>query len=120
MKIIKLDSYVKCKDHDGYKAITTKELQWSLTKEQGDLVECQTPEGPSDDFCWHILLNNWFTGETYRLNSTIYGRTVTREYEDEDCYECVTVYMNGRSRADALITVMEAKGEIDLNNWTKI
>ena len=27
---INLNSYIKCKDHDGYKAIEIKEFQWML------------------------------------------------------------------------------------------
>lgn len=121
MTIINLKATVKCRDHDGYKAQTVNELQWMVSKSQGDVVHCMTPDGPSDDFCWHITVENFFTGEIYKLNSTVYGHIRSETYEDEDGYsEDVTWYENGRTRADNLIEKIKKAGKIDTTNWTKI
>lgn len=118
---INLNATVKCKDHDGYKAQTVKEPMWHLSMWQGDVVHCMTPEGPSDDFCWHIILTNWFTGEEYVLKTTVHGHIRSETYEDEETgySEDHVWYENGRTRAENLIEAMKAKGEIDLENWTK-
>ena len=115
MNIINLKSGIDCKDHDGYKAITTKELMWSLSMQQHELVYCNTPDGPSDDFSWKIILTNWFTGSVYELNSIIVGQIRHESFEDGD----YTWYENGRIRTEALIEKMKAKGKIDLTHWTK-
>lgn len=122
MTIINLNATIKTKDHDGYKAIVVNELQWALDKFQHEFVECQTPEGPSDDFSWKITLVNWFTGEEYVLKTVVYGRTETHEYEDEEngFYDCQTLYVNGRSRADRLIEQIKTVGKVDLDNWIKV
>lgn len=116
MTTINLKATVKCRDHDGYKAQTVNELQWMVSKTQGDVVHCMTPDGPSDDFCWHITVENFFTGEIYKLNSTVYGHIRSETYEDED----VTWYENARTRADNLIEKIKAKGVIDLANWSRV
>lgn len=113
---INLNATVKCRDHDGYKAQVVNELQWMVSKRQGDVVPCMTPEGPSDDFCWHIMIENFFTGEVYELNTVIHGHIREESYEDED----MVWYENGRTRADSLIEKIKAKGVIDTANWTKI
>lgn len=116
MKTINLNDFIKCKDHDGYKAQSVKELQWGLTMEQFELVYCMTPDGQSDDFSWKIRLTNWFTGEEYVLKTVILGHIRSETYEDEDC----TWYENGRTRAEALIQKMKDKGVINLDNWCQI
>lgn len=113
MAIINLNSTIKCKDHDGYKAITVNEKQWMVTKLQGDIVECMTTEGPSDDFCWYIQAENFFTGETYVLKTVVYGRI--EHFEDEEFSE--SFYVNGRTRADRLIAQILKAGKIDTANW---
>ncbi|BAQ22876.1 hypothetical protein AU156_gp225 [Edwardsiella phage PEi20] len=120
MTIINLNATVKCKDHDGYKAQTVNELQWMVSKYQGDVVHCMTPDGPSDDFAWHITVENFFTGEIYALKTTIHGHIRSETYEDEDCSEDVVWYENGRTRADNLIEKIKKAGKIDLTNWTKV
>lgn len=121
MNTINLNAFVKTKDHDGYKAIECKELQWSLSKQQYEFVGCMTPEGPSDDFSWKIILTNWFTSSVYELNTLILGKIRSETYEDEDGYsEDVTFYQNGRITADNLIEAMKAKGVINLDHWTKV
>lgn len=120
MKTINLNATIKGKDHDGYKAIVTHDLMWNLSIEQFELVECMTPEGPSDDFSWKIRLTNWFTGSEYILNTVIVGRIRCKTYEDEDCSEDVVWYENGRTRAEDLIDKMKDKGIVDLSNWTFI
>ncbi|ARW57635.1 hypothetical protein [Kosakonia phage Kc304] len=121
MTTINLKATVKCHDHDGYKAQTVNELQWMVSKFQSDVVHCMTPEGPSDDFSYYITVENFFTGEIYKLNSTVYGHIRSETYEDEDDYsEDVTWYENARTRADNLIEKIKAKGIIDLANWTRI
>lgn len=117
---LKLNAFIETKDHDGFKVVTEKTLMWHLTAHQGDVVHCMTPDGPSDDFCYHILLENWFTGSIYRLNTVIYGHIRSETYEDEDCTEDVTWYENARTRAESLIEKIKAKGEVDLDNWTGI
>lgn len=116
MNTINLNSTVKGKDHDGYKAIETQEAMWGLSKWQGDVVHCMTPDGPSDDFVWHIVLTNWFTGSEYVLNTTIHGHI--REESDDESGDHVW-YENGRTRADNLIEKMKKVGKINLDNWTK-
>lgn len=121
MNTINLNAFIKTKDHDGYKAIECKELQWGLSKEQYEFVDCMTPEGPSDDFSWKIVLTNWFTGSVYELNTLILGKIRCETYEDEDGYsEDVRFYQNGRITADNLIEAMKAKGVINLDHWTKV
>ncbi|WFG78653.1 hypothetical protein VIPECLOM01_00239 [Enterobacter phage vB_VIPECLOM01] len=66
MNTINLNATIKTKDHDGYKAIEVEEPMWHLSSWQGDVVHCMTPEGPSTDFCWYIILTNWFTGTEVR------------------------------------------------------
>ncbi|WJZ28108.1 hypothetical protein NCTGTJJY_CDS0229 [Serratia phage 92A1] len=117
---INLNATVKCKDHDGYKAQAVHESQWSLSAEQFELVYCNTPEGQSDDFSWKIVLNNWFTGQEFVLNTIIFGKIVCETYEDEDYSEDVAYYKNGRQVAMDLIEKMKAKGVLDLSNWTLI
>nr|DAE46176.1 MAG TPA: hypothetical protein [Caudoviricetes sp.] len=119
---INLNSYIKGKDHDGYKAIETKEMQWHLYKEQFEFVGCMTPEGPSDDFSWKIMVTNFFTGDTYELKTLILGKIRCKTYEDEETgySEDVTWYQNGRTTADDLIEKMKAKGELNLDNWIKV
>ena len=51
MNTINLNATIKTKDHDGYKAQTVHEKMWILSKVQGYIVPCMTPDGPSDDFC---------------------------------------------------------------------
>lgn len=122
MAIINLKATVKCKDHDGYKAQTVNELQWMVSKHQGDVVHCMTPDGPSDDFCWHITVENFFTGEIYALNTIVYGHIRSETYEDEETgySEDVVWYENGRTRANILIEKIKAKGVIDLSNWSRV
>lgn len=121
MNTINLNAFIKTKDHDGYNAIECKELQWGLSKEQYEFVGCMTPEGPSDDFSWKIILTNWFTSSVYELNTLILGKIRSETYEDEDGYsEDVTFYQNGRITADNLIEAMKAKGVINLDHWTKV
>ena len=117
---IKLNHSVKCKDHDGYKAQTVNELMWGITAHQGDFIECQTPDGPSDDNEYHIILTNWFTNEQYRLTHPVRGHIRYEEVEDEDYSETIAWYENSRTRAENLIEMMKAKNEIDLDFWTKI
>lgn len=119
--IINLNATVKCKDHDGYKAQTVHESQWMLSKLQYEFVNCMTPDGPSDDFSWKIILTNFFTGEVYELNTLIVGKIRSETYEDEESgySEDVTWYENGRIRADSLIEKMKAVGKLNLDNWTK-
>lgn len=119
---INLNSYIKCKDHDGYKAIEIKEFQWMLYKEQFEFVSCMTPEGPSDDFSWKIVLANFFTGDTYELKTIITGKIRSETYVDEETgySEDVTWYQNGRITADNLIEKMKAKGVLNLDNWIKV
>lgn len=113
---IKLNASVKCKDHDGYKAQTVNELMWGLKAHQGDFIECQTPDGPSDDNEYYIVLTNFFTGEEYQLTNPVRGRIREESYEDGD----YAWYENSRNRAEGLIEMMKAKNEIDLDYWTKI
>mgnify|MGYP000408215848 FL=1 len=119
---INLNSYIKCKDHDGYKAIEIKEFQWMLYKEQFEFVGCMTPEGPSDDFSWKIVLANFFTGDTYELKTIITGKIRSETYVDEETgySEDVVWYENARNRAESLIEKIKAKGVIDSAKWTKI
>lgn len=113
---IKLNVSIKCKDHDGYKAQTVNELMWGLKAHQGDFIECQTPDGPSDDNEYYIVLTNFFTSEEYKLTNPVRGRI---RYEDDECgTHCW--YENSRNRAEGLIEMMKAKNEIDLDYWTKI
>lgn len=113
---INLNRTVKGKDHDGYKTITTNDLMWYLSKTQGDVVECMTTEGPSDDFCWHITLTNFYTSEEYVLKNVVYGRI--EHYEDEEY--CDSFYVNGRTRADRLIEQIKVKGVVDTDHWNKV
>lgn len=119
---INLNSYIKCKDHDDYKAIEIKEFQWMLYKEQFEFVSCMTPEGPSNDFSWKIVLANFFTGDTYELKTIITGKIRSETYVDEETgySEDVTWYQNGRITADNLIEKMKAKGVLNLDNWIKV
>lgn len=121
MNTINLNATIKTKDHDGYKAQTVHEKMWILSKVQGDIVPCMTPDGPSDDFCWNITLTNWFTGSVYVLNTPVVGRIRSETYEDEETgySEDVTWYENGRNRADALIEQMKKVGKLNMDNWTK-
>ncbi|WCZ66345.1 hypothetical protein [Yersinia phage MHG19] len=121
MNTINLKAFINTKDHDGYKAQTVKELMWVLSIEQHELVGCNTPEGPSDDFSWKIRLTNWFTGSSYILNTVIVGKIRSETYEDESGYsEDVVWYQNGRTTAENLIEKMKAKGVVNLDNWTRI
>lgn len=120
MTIINLKATVKCKDHDGYKAQTVNELQWMVSKTQGDVVHCMTPDGPSDDFCWHITVENFFTGEIYALNTVVYGHIRSETYDEDDMQGDYVWYENGRTRADILIEKIKAKGVINLANWTRV
>lgn len=119
---INLNSYIKCKDHDGYKAIEIKEFQWMVYKEQFEIVSCMTPEGPSNDFSWKIVLANFFTGDTYELKTIITGKIRSETYVDEETgySEDVTWYQNGRITADNPIEKMKAKGVLNLDNWIKV
>ena len=81
---IKLNASIKCKDHDGYKAQEVNELMWGLKAHQGDFIECQTPDGPSDDNEYYIVLTNWFTGEEYQLTHPVRGRIRYEEDEEFD------------------------------------
>ena len=117
---INLNSYIKGKDHDGYKAIETKEMQWHLYKEQFEFVGCMTPEGPSDDFCYHVQLVNFFTQEVYQLVYTVYGLIRSETYEDEDYSEDHVWYENARIRCESLIEQMKVKGEVDTTFWKKV
>lgn len=114
---IKLNSSIKTKDHDGYKAQTVNELMWGIKAHQGDFIECQTPEGPSDDNEYYIVLTNWFTGEEYQLTHPVRGRI---RYEEDEEFGTHEWYENSRNRAEGLIEIMKAKNEIDLDFWTKI
>lgn len=116
MNTLNINGTVNTKDHDGYKRIVKKERIWFFTKEQGDIVYCNTPNGPSDDFEWTILLINWFTGSEYRLKATIRGRI--EGHNDPECEELY--YMNGRNRADRLIEQMKKAGTVNLDNWVKV
>lgn len=122
MNIINLNATIKCRDHDGYKSQVVNELQWMVRSVQGDVVYCTTPDGPSDDFCYYIEIENFFTGEIYRLNSTVYGCIRSKTYEDEETgySEDVVWYENARNRAETLIEKIKAKGVIDSVKWTKI
>lgn len=117
---INLNATIETKDHDGYKAIKSHDLMWSLSMEQYELVYCQTPEGQSDDFSWKIRLNNWFTGSSYILNQTVYGKIRCETFEEDGYSEDHVWYQNGRTTAENLINKMKAKGEIDLQYWTLI
>lgn len=121
MNTINLNATVNTRDHDGYKAQTVKEKMWSLYKVQGDVVPCMTQDGPSDDFCWNVYLVNFFTGEEYVLNTTIYGVMREETYEDEETgySEDVVWYENGRTRTDSLIEKILEKGQVNLDNWTR-
>lgn len=119
--MINLNSTIKTRDHDGYQSIECQELMWGLSKVQGDVVPCMTPDGPSDDFCWSIILVNWFTGSEYVLKTPVYGRIRSETFEDEETgySEDVTWYENGRTRADALIEQIKKAGKVNLENWSK-
>ena len=114
--IINLNAIIKCKDHDGYKAQVVQERQWMLSKIQGDVIAVNTPDGPSDDFCWHITLENFFTCQRYVLNTIVSGRIREESYEDGDH----VWYENGRNRADASIEQIKATGKVDLSRWSRI
>lgn len=122
MSTLNINSTIKTKDHDGYKLQTVEEKMWVLSKVQHEFVECMTPEGPSDDFSWKIVLENFFTGSVYELNSEIVGKIISEDYEDKESGYCetVTYYKNGRSVADDLIEKIKAKGVVDLNRWNKV
>jgi hypothetical protein len=120
MKTINLNATIKSYDHDGFKRVEVQDKMWYVSKEQFEFVECMTPEGPSDDFSWKIVLTNWFTGSVYVLNHIVVGRTEHYEYEDEEFYDSGFVYVNGRSRADRLIEKIIKTGKVNLENWTKI
>ncbi|AHY25191.1 hypothetical protein AVV36_gp219 [Pectobacterium bacteriophage PM2] len=114
--IINLNEMKQTRGYDGSNFVVCDRKQWRLSKHQGDLVYCDTPEGRSDDFEWIILLSNSFTGEEYILNTTVKGRIEYYEHgEDSGSF-----YLNGRSRADHLIEQMTKTGEINLSNWTRI
>lgn len=117
---INLNATVKTKDHDGYKAVDCEEKMWHVTKEQHEFVECMTPDGPSDDFSWKIVLTNFFTGEVYVLKREIVGKINWCEYECEGYVETQTWYENGRRVADDLIEKITKKGEVDLTFWEKV
>lgn len=117
---INLNAFVKGKDHDGYKAIETKETMWMLSAEQFEFVGCMTPEGPSDDFSWKIRLTNWFTGEEYVLKTVIFGKIRMETYDDGDYSEDHVWYQNGRITAEDLIEKMKAKGVVNLDHWVRI
>lgn len=117
---INLNKTIKTKDHDGYKAQVVHDKMWHLVAVQCDVVECMTPEGPSDDFCYHIQLINFFTNEVYQLKQVIYGHIRSETYEDEDFCEDHTWYENARIRCESLIEKMYAKGEINLDFWKKV
>lgn len=85
-----------------------------LTAVQVDIVACTTPDGPSDDFSYAIILDSFIGAQRYVFNQTILGRI--EHYEDEECYE--TYYVNGKNRAERLIEKMKEKGTIDLKYWT--
>lgn len=120
MNTINLNATIKTKDHDGYKATEVQEPMWHLSSWQGDVVHCMTPDGPSTDFCWYIVLTNWFTGTEYVLKTSIHGHIRSETYEDEDGYsEDVVWYENGRTRADNLIEKMKKTGTVNLDNWTE-
>lgn len=122
MTTVNLNAFVKGRDHDGYNAIETKDLMWGLSAYQHELVECMTPEGPSDDFSWKIILVNWFSGWEYELKTEIVGKIEDYEFEDEEdgFYECGRTYVNGRTIAERLIEKMKAKGTLNLAHWNKI
>lgn len=113
---INIKATIDTKDHDGYKAQTVKETMWMLKAEQGDFIECMTPEGPSDDNEYYIILTNWFTGSVYKLKTPIRGRIREESYEEGDH----VWYENSRTRAESLVEKMKAKGEVDLNLWEKV
>lgn len=112
---INLNATIKCADHDGYKRQTVKETMWFLKAYQGDFIECMTPDGPSDDNEYYIVLTNFFTNEVYQLARPVHGRIREESYEDGDH----VWYENSRTRAENLIEAMKAKGVIDLAHWTK-
>lgn len=112
---INLNQTVKCADHDGYKHKTVNETMWFINAHQGDFIECMTPDGPSDDNEYYIVLTNFFTGEVYQLNTPIRGRIREESYEEGDH----VWYENSRTRAETLVEAMKAKGVVDLDFWTK-
>lgn len=117
---INLNAVIKSKDHDGYKLIVVEDKIWNLVAVQGDVVECMTPEGPSDDFCYHVQLVNFFTQEVYQLVYTVYGRIRSETYEDEDYSKDHVWYENARIRCESLIEQMKVKGEVDTTFWKKV
>ncbi|ANM46543.1 hypothetical protein BI036_gp180 [Morganella phage vB_MmoM_MP1] len=120
MTTINLNTTIKTYDHDGFKRIEIQEKIWYVSKEEFELVGCMTPEGPSDDFSWKIILTNWCTGSVYELKQIIVGRQESYEYEDEDFYDSGIVYVTGRSCADRLIEKIIKVGKVNLENWKKI
>lgn len=103
--MINLNSTIRCQDFGGM----IKEKQWCVSKRKGDIVAVNTPEGPSDDFAWEIVLFNFFTQAEYVLKTKIVGKIV---HTEDDSY-----YVNGRACADRMIERIKAVGKVDLNNW---
>lgn len=118
--MINLNATIKSKDHDGYKAITVRDSMWNLVAVQGDVVECMTPDGRSDDFCYHVQLMNFYTDSVYQLNQVIYGRIRSETYTDGEYSEDHVWYENARIRCEVLIEKMKARGTVDLTFWTLI
>ena len=88
-------------------------LIWNISTVQGNIVECMTPEGISDDYCYHIKLESMFGDDVYILNTTIYGKI--KHYDYEDFSE--GVYVNARIIAENLVEHIKSVGFVDLSKW---
>lgn len=111
---INLNAIIKFSELEG-----GNDLMWNLSVQRGEIVECMTPDGPSDDFVCTIWLNNFYTGSQYVFKTPIYGRTKSEDYEDKESGYCetVTYYQNAFNRASDLVEAMKAKGTLDLTHW---
>lgn len=94
-----------------------KDPIWSVKAERGEIVECMTPEGRSTDFVCTVHLRNWYTGSHYILNTPIFGKTESFDDEDFGLVEC---YVNAITRTESLVSRIQEKGVVNLDNWKDI
>ncbi|QQG33780.1 hypothetical protein ZPAH1_orf00018 [Aeromonas phage ZPAH1] len=105
---IDINETIKVQDSFG----CVEEKVWYLEVLQGNIVRVLTEEGPSDDFSYCIVLNNFFTKESYTLNHLFVG--MCEDYDGEN------IYVGGSVLANRLISKMWKSGKINLKYWTEV
>jgi len=106
--IININETIEVRDSFGI----VQEKVWYLEVLQGNIVRVITEEGPSDDFSYCIVLNNFFTQKSYTLNHLFVG--MCEEYEGEN------IYVSGSVLADRIISKIMKAGKINLKYWAEV